>query len=179
MPDLRYDLMMQRWWCVLFVACGHSDPVVIDAPPHVVDAHHVDAFLIPDASPPCNAIANVGPVVTVTCSTATPPPMTGGVMLDGTYEFTAGTVFSMTCSGPAGSGGPTTLHITNATEQTMDVHGGAKTYTLATDGQHTMTVTQTCPHTSNPFASSYAVTATGYLELQGGSVLLEWTRTGP
>lgn len=169
-----------RWWWVWLVACGGSEPAaVVDAPLHAVDAHHVDAFVIPDAPPPCNALANVGPVVTVACSTGTPPAMTGGTILDGTYQFTAGTVFAATCNGPAGTGGPTTLQITGATEQSMDIQGGAKTYTLATDGAHGMTLTQTCPTPSNPFTSAYAVTSTGFIELQSGNVLLEWTRTGP
>jgi hypothetical protein len=113
---------------------------------------------------PGNTLANTGSVVTPTCVAGSPPAMTGGTIAYGTYVLSAATAYTSSCSGVSlPTGGPTTMLVSGGCMQTIDVTGGAKTFTWSTTGA-TLTMNEVCPGavTAN---LAYTATATTLSEL--------------
>lgn len=113
----------------------------------------------------CNQLANVGTVITPSCVAGDPPTMTGGPIADGTYVLVSGTAYTSTCSGVSlPTGGPTTIFMSDGCMQTIDVTGGAKTYTWTTSAG-TLVMDQVCPGTLPPYDLEYTATPTTFSEL--------------
>ena len=112
----------------------------------------------------CNGLANIGRVVIATCVAGAPPPMSGGAIADGTYAMVSATAYASSCAGLSlPTGGPTTMLITAGCMQSVDVSGGAKTYSFVTSGS-TLSLVELCPGASST-AMQYSATATSYSEL--------------
>jgi hypothetical protein len=113
----------------------------------------------------CNQVMNVGTVVNATCVTGSPPAMTGGTIADGTYVLVSATAYATTCSGVTlPTGGPTTVVFAAGCEQSIDVTGGAQTYTWTTSGS-TLTTNEVCPGAGTVENIPYTATATTLAEL--------------
>ncbi len=112
----------------------------------------------------CNQLPNIGTVITSACVAGAPPAMTGGAIADGTYVLVSATAYTSSCSGiQLPTGGPTTLLLSAGCEQSIDIMGGAKTYTFATSGS-TLTENEVCPG-SGSYPLPYTATATTLSEL--------------
>ncbi len=112
----------------------------------------------------CNQLANIGTVITATCVSGAPPTMSGGVIADGTYVLVSAAAYAASCTGVSlPTGGPTTIVISAGCEQSIDVTGGAKTYSWTTSGS-TLSSVQVCPG-SFPFSLQYTATPTTLAEL--------------
>jgi hypothetical protein len=112
----------------------------------------------------CNTLANTGTVVTPTCVAGSAAAMSGGAIADGTYVLASATAYTSSCSGVSlPTGGPTTMLVSGGCIQTIDVTGGAHTYTWTTAGT-TLTMTEICP-ASSTVNLPYTATATTLAEL--------------
>jgi hypothetical protein len=91
--------------------------------------------------------------------------MTGGPIADGTYVLASGTAYASTCSGVSlSTGGPTTMLVSSGCVQSIDVTGGAHTYTFLTSGS-TLTWVELCPGSGSSDVT-YTATSTTLSELE-------------
>jgi hypothetical protein len=105
----------------------------------------------------CNMVQNIGTVVSASCVQGAPPALMGGTVVDGTYVLVAATAYTPDCADASiPTGGPTTIVLTSGCLQSIDVRGGAQTYTWTAQGT-TMTWTRVCP---GSFVASLPYTAT-------------------
>jgi hypothetical protein len=120
----------------------------------------------------CNSLSNQGLHVTPTCSTDSPPTMSGGTIADGTYVLKSATLYASSCSGATPAIGPTTLHFTGSCVQSVD-GTGSENYGWAADGA-SFTLHRTCP---SAFEETLRYTASGKTIMQiapylgGGSLV--------
>jgi hypothetical protein len=115
----------------------------------------------------CNKLVQLGGPVTPTCSEATPPALTGGTIVDGTYVMTSATVYTSgttTCSGLTfPPGGPSTIAMAGPCMQSIDSMGGAKNFARSTSG-NMLTLMEICPGVTTNTVQ-YTATATTLSEL--------------
>jgi hypothetical protein len=122
----------------------------------------------------CNApITDIGPMVTPTCSTATPPTALGGTYTDGTYALTAETLYQSDACVP-GSPVSQTLLVAGGCEQwagtsATGADGGANS---TTSGSSTFAVQGNqivgCEIDTESFTAT-AMTLTFYFPCSSGS----------
>ena len=93
----------------------------------------------------CNALANVGGIVTPTCTTGTAPTGTGGTIVDGTYVLTSATKYDASCTTPVPFA--ETVEIAGDCLQVVfgDILSGTDSGRLTTQGT-SIAFTQTCVH---------------------------------
>jgi hypothetical protein len=115
----------------------------------------------------CNMLAQLGGPVTATCSESSPPALTGGTIVDGTYVMTSATVYTSgttTCAGLTfRAGGPSTIAMAAPCMQAIDPSGGAKNYARSTSG-NMLTLMEVCPGVMTATVP-YTATATTFSEL--------------
>lgn len=162
------------WVVLATAACSQPTHGPADAPPHAdahVDAHidaradaSVDAGACGGVESPCNTVANIGSVVTPTCVAGTPPTMTGGTILNGTYVLVSAQAYTSNCTAlTLPTGGPTTLVITDGCMQSIDAQGGAQNYAVSEAGNELM-LQRTCPGPLM-YNETYSATSTMLSEL--------------
>jgi hypothetical protein len=128
-------------------ACGDSPHATPDA---AVDAAP-DVAAAPDAAGACRVVVDLGSVVMeMNVATATPAPLGGGPLSDGTYKLTALSVYT----GPAGATGPTgtmgseTSYLAGGFSHLVTTANGTSAYTayaVATNGT-AVVIGETCPN---------------------------------
>jgi hypothetical protein len=97
----------------------------------------------------------------------TPPAMTGGTIVDGTYVLGSATVYTSgttTCAGlvfPPGD--PQTLLMAAPCMESIDLMQGAKSYALSASG-NTLTLMEVCPNVSTS-SVPYTAASSAFSEL--------------
>jgi len=128
----------------------------------------------------CNTLVNDGPTITVMTSSDPAPVPLGGGLVDGTYDFSAGTFY-----GPATVDVPTIRAVLEISGRTMQqvgsIDGDERRYssTWSISGT-TLSTTDTCP---TSYSESFEFTATAtelriYGELDSGILEQIYTRRG-
>jgi hypothetical protein len=138
---------------------GMTDTGTSSDAPLAQDTSPVDAS---DGAAACNAITDVGQMLTVMYVASAPPTPLGGAVVDGTYALTDATIYT-------GVGGPTgvvtttrsTVQITGVTTQivTDDASGEHRATAMLVTSGTTLTATDTCPD-SVVHQGSFTATAT-------------------
>jgi hypothetical protein len=119
-----------------------------------------------DHTEACNALANVGPVVTLTAHPAALPAMTGGQLLDGTYVLTS--LVSYAGASPDPETRKETIVIAGEIVQQVYGSGSSQDYHHATIRQvlsgNQFTYTPICPSSpgSTPGSALYTATPTSF-----------------
>lgn len=155
--------------CLLVCGCPSSpggDDAGNDGGTDAFSVMTPDAPEVPatDSGPmACNAVTNIGTVISQMFVATDPVTGTGGVIAAGTYVLTAASVYTGIggMTGPTGTTYSDTLVIADggAYERVLSIVDGVMTGTpihqsgsFATDGA-SITVTQTCPPGPQPFTS--------------------------
>jgi hypothetical protein len=154
------------------------DAAAVPVPAKEADAGGPDGALdaAPDApAPACNALKNVGELVTIQALASDPPAPEGGALADGTYVATSAVLYT----GSGGASGPTTqttqltIQIDGSHVETV-IEGERSSATFATSGTR-ITSTTTCPDRVVQ-ENGYSATATSFLVFiprAGGKMLVE------
>jgi hypothetical protein len=109
----------------------------------------------------CNALTDVGSLVTPTCATGAMPRGTGGTIVDGTYVLTAQTYYNEAACSPVAISG--TIELAGGCLQLVAAAplGTTGSFTFTVQGAD-MTMTETCvnPAGATPDAPTTTFTAT-------------------
>ncbi len=92
--------------------------------------------------------------------------MNGGAIANGTYVLVSGTAYASSCAGVSlPTGGPTTILVSAGCMQSIDITGGAQTYTWTASGS-TLVENQVCPGMLPSADVQYTATPTTLSELE-------------
>ena len=93
----------------------------------------------------CNALANVGALVTPTCTPGTAPTATGGTIVDGTYVLTSQAKYGVSCTSPLSFSETVTIAGDCFQAVFGDILSGTSSGRLTTQG-NSIAFTQICVH---------------------------------